>query len=231
MILYCARTRIKPFIRVAVSFFIAAFLLNGFVYAQGSWKEQIAISGYHVEHSCSYRGMSRNPTYNSVQEEYIINLQSKYSMFANYNNYQDGLIISTALHDVRPSYVKFHSRAGVQIHLDGPDFDKLIQANGFSVYYPSSVFDEKWKRKLADNSAKSNSGSNDGDDSRIFIDVSAPIPLPPASLLFFSDLSSVGLDQFRKSCHETIAAQKKAFEVQEEENNKPINRLKNFFGV
>lgn len=248
MSVFCDQSDMVLFSRIKIAFLVV-FFLGECTYANNVWEENITIDGYFVEHLCEYNNKRSSDYYAEMVEwkysgtfKYLIKLQSKYRMFTNYNHYSDeGLSISTDLHKVNPRQINFHSRADVEIYLNKDEFDKLIQANVFFVYYPSSIFDENWKRKLLDNSAKSNAhtelnGGSTESDSDVFRTISVPVPAEyvhdvDSRLLFFSHLSSNGFDQIRKKCSETIEAQKIAFDAQKEEANKPVNRLKDFFGV
>lgn len=249
MSVFCARSNVVLFSRIKITLLVVFFCLGECTYANNVWEENITIDGYVVEHLCEYNNKHSGDYYAEMVEwkyrgtfKYLIKLQSKHRMFANYNHYShEGVNISTALHKVNPRQVNFHSRADVEIYLNEDEFDKLSQADVFFVYYPPSVFDENWKRKLVDNSVKSNGRTelNDGStesDSGVFRTISVPVPADyvrdvDSRLLFFSHLSSDGFDQTRKKCSEAIEAQKTAFDAKKEAANKPVNRLKDFFGV
>lgn len=196
-------------VRAVRIIFFAFVFLSGYADAQRGWNENIAIDSYIVECDCSY-GNDKDRDYRFIKkndrlavEKYIIKLKSKYNMFANYNNYYSSsgrVQIQSDLHEVNPS-VKFLSKADIEFHLNGEQFDKLIQVDEFLVYYPMSIFDYRWVKKVSE---KSNSNE----------------------LSFSTELSSVGLERYRKHCHDTIESQRVGFE---KENNKPVNRLKNFF--
>ena len=201
------------FLKITKIIFLLTFILSGYSYAQNIWNENITVGNYVVEHLCGYGDKNLNQDYSfldktdrRVVEKYSIKLQSKYKSFTNYNHYAPGderVRIQSDLHEINPVWVDFHSKADVEIYLNGQQFDKLIQTDGFFVYYPPSVFDYRWTKNI---SKKNNANE----------------------LWFSTGLSSVGLDQYKKGCHNTIESQRVEFE---RENNKPVNRLKKFFGI
>lgn len=219
--------------------FIFLTLMGGNAQSNEFWRENITTSKYMMGHACEYSGtLYRDGSYSArAKEKYTIELQSKYKMFANYNNYFSGssshrLTISTPLHEISSLGVIFHSRADVSINLNGSDFDKLIQADSFFVYYPSIVFDEQWMNRLNKKHHAKIVLEQGEDRGREFI-FSRLLEPRFSRLIFSSHLSTGGLIDVRERCHENIEAQKIAFEqermILERENSKPINRLRNYF--
>ncbi len=199
------------FLRTTKTIFLLIFILSGYSYAQDVWNENITVSNYAVEHLCGYGDKNRDYSFIDTTdrlavEKYSIKLRSKYNIFTNYNHYSPGyarVLIQSELHEINPVEVKFHSKADVEIYLNGKQFDKLIQTNIFFVHYPLSVFDYRW----AEGVLKKNNANE---------------------LWFSTHLSSDGFDQYKKSCLDAIELQRVYFE---RENNKPVNKLKNFFGI
>lgn len=222
---------------------ILFLLINGEAHSDNIWRENITINKYMVDYSCKFSGMttSRGLDFVRTTEEYVIILQSKYNMFVNYNMFPDNnplhynrdlvipsdynlhthrLLIDTPLHEINPLRVRFNSRAEVSIYLSSLHFDRLMQSDGFFVYYPSIVFDRKWMQDLG----------------RRHLPQFDSLPFMLYSkLVFSSNLSSAGLIKTKEACHAEIEAQRAALEeeqvVFERENRKPINRLRNFFDL
>lgn len=252
MISYCAKKIIKRYRKNIIIFSASIFLFNGHSYAQDVWKEIITLSIFTVEQLCEYNyatasfyARSKSYTYNG-DAKYLIKLQSKYKMFANYNF--DSLLgerirISTDLHEISINRANLNSRADIEIHLNGNEFDKLIQADSFFVYYPSYLFDKEWKKKLAEKHFRLNTKKESDSYEGSFYIVQTPyVPIFSLSqneidsrLLFFSHLSTDGLSQARSNCYKTIVSQKINFDAQQDaqqkEDSKPANRLKKFFGI
>jgi hypothetical protein len=142
-------------------------------------------------------------------------------MFKDYNSYKGYLanygytdevsfIVSTDLYEINYMRVDFSSRAEVSFLVNENEFDKIIQANNFTIYYPRIIFDDLYQQKLI----KENF-------------CCGVYKCQSSMLTFYSLLSSKGLSHNKKECDIVIDKLNK----EKEEAKKPINKLKRLFGM
>jgi hypothetical protein len=179
----------------------------------GRWDEVITIDKYMVDHQCTHSRYYINKTYS-------IKLTSKYKMFKNYHKYSenryfsDGVKISTDLYEIEPTRVIFHNREKVELFLGEEDFKNIVQSGKYVVFFPKEVFGEDYRQELWARHIKVYYYDSQSDHLR-----------------FYSLLSSEGLSSTVRECNDLIAREESIQEKKRIESEKPINRLKNFFGL
>lgn len=190
---------------------IASPLLGGSVN-----HENITIDKYTIDYSCKQTPYNKDGYKNS----FYIKISSKYNMFKMYNrkpHYQNtvsDIIINTELYKIKPYYSSFKSKADVEISLTYNDFEKISKTSAFEVIYPNIKFDDEWISKI------SNRGV-----------VKQPYQFleTPNNVVLSSVLSTKGFSSLLKDCQDEYNKSKRINELQDIEDNKPINRLKRFF--
>lgn len=166
---------IVKILRVLVVIGIAPLLMAPTVLKPKDVYERIEIEKYLVQEECD-----------SYINDYRIILTSKYKQFKNYrdfrnHNYEDPIVIENDLYEIRPRFV-FRNKATIELILIEEEFNDLIELDSYIVYYPKTVFDNKWLDELWD------------DENPEF-----PYKFNKPTYLY-SNLSTEGLGQYKEQC-------------------------------
>lgn len=184
--------------------------------------ENITIDKYTIDYFCKltpYGNGTMDIKY-PARDSFEIKISSKYNMFKMYNrkpHYQNtvsDIIINTELYIIKPYSSYFTSKADVKISLSYDDFEKISKTSVFEVIYPNIKFDDAWISKI------SNRGV-----------VKQPYQFleTPKNVVLSSVLSTKGFKSLLENCKDEYNTSKREKELQDIEDNKPINRLKSFF--
>lgn len=184
--------------------------------------ENITIDKYTIDYFCKLTpyGNGTMDINHPHRDSYKIKISSKYNMFKMYNrkpHYQNtvsDIIINTELYKIKPYSSHFTSKADVEFSLTYSDFEKISKTSEFEVIYPNIKFDDEWMSKISNRGVVKQSYQ--------FLET-------PNNVVISSVLSTKGFKSLLEKCQDEYNTSKREKELQDIEDNKPINRLKSFF--
>lgn len=204
--------------------FIIAFSLNA--YAE---EKEIIIENndYQMNNVCSISkgSFDSNGKYNPseyVLKHYQFEFKSKYNVFENYNYISPSkILIKTDLYTIEPYQIKGENKKTIRIIFEEEDMKKLYESSSAKFIFSKSLFSNGYITKPY-NPPPSNPELLTVTDRLLSLEKSQQTLQPVISITL--DIYDFNKELYKCNEHNNEIQKRK------EENNKPINRIKNFFG-